>query len=137
MVERFDRDHIFWREKDWSATKEANTIRTMGSLIIRLDRWTHEEKHRNTPPIPLLDYYTLVSVPKFYEPGRTPIESVENIQTAIEMAANTDKTHDIQKHLAELAIWALDLGKPYWRQSPDQPSATVIDLNAYRESRGI
>lgn len=134
-MERFDRDHAFWTETHWKSEKRANTLRTMGSLIIRLDRLTHEVKHRETPPIPLLGYYTLGRVLQTYEPGRTPIESIDNVQLAIEQAANTPQTHDIEKHLAELTVWALDLGKPYWRQSPDEPTATVIDLGGYRNQK--
>lgn len=136
-MERIDRDHAFWTEQHWTSTKEANTLRTMGSLIIRLERSTHEAKHRDTPAIPLLGYHVLKSTIALYEPGKTPLESISNVQLAIEHAANSPRAHDIEKHQAELAIWALDLGKPYWKQSPDEPLATVIDLNTYRNRQTI
>lgn len=118
--ERFDRDHIFWTESHWTSTKEANTLRTMGSLIIRLDRTTHEAKHRDTPPIPLLGYHTLKRVLATYEPGGSPLKSVDNVMSAIERAASVPQAHDIERAQASLAVWALELGKPYWAESPDE-----------------
>lgn len=132
MSEQVDRDHVFWTETQWAGDKTANKLRTMGSLIIRLARFTHEAKHRETPPIPLLGYDTLIRTLQRYEPGGTPLKSIDNVMSAIEVAADTPKAHPIEKHLAELAIWAIDLGRPYWAESPDEPGATIIDLAEYR-----
>lgn len=48
-----------------------------------------------------------------YEPKDTPIKSVESLMLSIEQAANHPKAHIIEKHLAELAVWALDLQRPF------------------------
>ena len=125
-VERFDRDHAFWTESHWTSTKEASALRSMGSLVIRLDRYTHEQKHKSTPPIPLLGFHTLRRTLATYEPGRTPIQSIENVQRSIENASAAPRMHEIERQQAALAVWALELGKPYWEQSPDQPKPMVL-----------
>lgn len=129
-MERIDRDHIFWTEPHWRSTKEAAALRSTPSLIIPLYRDVHEEKHKNTPPVPLLGFHTLRRTLQIYEPGSTPIQSLDNVMLAIEQAANNPNAHIIEKHMAELAIWALDLQHPFIAESPRQPGATVIDINS-------
>lgn len=129
---RFDKDHVLWTEQHWSSNKAANQLRTQSSLIIQLDRDTHEAKHRTVPPVPLLGHYALNKTLRLYEPGSTPIRSIDNLLSAIEVAANAPRAHEIEKYLAELAIWAIELQKPFIALSPDEPSARVIDLSGYR-----
>jgi len=137
MEPRFDKHHLLFTEQHWSSNKTAQALRTQQSLIIRLSREVHEENHRQNPAVPLLGYYTLSRTLSMYEPEKTPLASAESLMTAIEIAANHPRAHDIEKNLAELAIWAIDLQRPFIKNSPDEPRANVIDLTTYRTEREL
>lgn len=121
-MERFDRDHLLWTQSQWSSSPLAESIRTEPTLIARLDRRTHEEKHKYTPPIPLLGHYALQRVRANYVPGSTPLESIDHLIMAINTAKSLPKAHQVEKELADLVMHSLTLAKPYWAESPDQPS---------------
>lgn len=108
-----DRHHIIYDKSSWTSRPEAKALREDPSLIIRLDRLEHNEIHRFGTALPLLGYYALTRVQRDYEPGPTPLRSVENLMGAIEHSSEHPKTHPIQKQLAELAVWALDLQRPF------------------------
>lgn len=131
-MDKLDRDHVFWTEPHWTSSKTANRLRSTPSLIINTPRPIHELRHAETPPVPLLGHHAIVSVLKRYYPGSTPIKSVDNLLNAIEASAEHPRVHEIERNLADLAVWAIELGKPYWRESPDEPKATIIDLAEYR-----
>jgi len=129
---RTDKDHLLWTEAHWSSTPDARALRTIPSLIVELDRDDHEAKHHETPPVPLLGHYAIRRTLNTYEPGSNPIESLDNLMLAIEQAANSPKAHIIEKHLAELAIWALDLQHPFVALSPQMRTSSIIDLGEHR-----
>lgn len=108
-----DAHHIIHERKEWSLRPEAKSIRETPSLIVRMDRSEHNEIHRNCPAIPLLGYHALVRTRQAFEEGDSPLESMENLMTAIEAASKHPKANTIEKHLAELAVWAIDLQRPY------------------------
>jgi len=136
--ELVDKDHFLWSRPQWEHSVPARKLRRLPSLSALMYRDVHEAKHKETPPVPLLSHYTIVRALNCYEPGETPIDSLDNLMEAIDNASNSPKAHEIEKHLAELAIWTLDLQRPYIEQSPEQPSlATVIDLGSYRDRREI
>jgi len=128
---RTDKDHLLWTESHWSSTPDAQALRTTPSLIVELDRDDHEEKHRTVPPVPLLGHYAIRRTLNVYEPGRNPVESLDNLLSAIEQSANHPKAHIIEKHLAELAIWALDLQHPFVALSPQMRTSGIIDLGEH------
>lgn len=108
-----DSHHLIFNKQEWSLRPDAKTLREQPSLIFSLSRSEHNEIHRNVPAVPLLGYHALQRTLAMYEAGDTPIQSIDNLMTAMEHAANHPKAHIIEKHLAELAIWAVDLQKPF------------------------
>lgn len=111
--EQFDKHHIVHTEAHWAASTLGKAIRNDPSLIAKTRRENHEELHRAVPAVPLINYYTMQRTLKYYEPQDNPLESAEALMTAIEQAANHPKAHIIEKHLAELAVWAIDLQRPF------------------------
>ena len=128
---RYDLDHLFWTEAQWASQTLANAIRSHRTTKARLDRDTHEAKHRETPPVPLLGYYALNKINQVYIPGRTPLETIDNVMLAIEAAEQMAKAHPFERELAGIALRTVDLARPYWALSPDQPHPTVIDLGEH------
>lgn len=108
-----DSHHILHNKQEWSLRPDAKSLREHQSLIVPLHRSEHNEIHKHCPAVPLLGYHALQRTFAMYEPSHTPVESMDNLMKAIEHAANHPKAHIIEKHLAELAIWAVDLQKPF------------------------
>jgi hypothetical protein len=78
-----------------------------------MERELHNEIHDNCPAVPLLGHHTLMRVNRDFTEGRTSIQSMENLMSAIETAGNYPRAHSIEKELANLAVWALDLQRPF------------------------
>lgn len=108
-----DAHHILHNKQEWSLRPDAKTLREDPSLITSVTRAEHNEIHKNVPAVPLLGYHALQRTLAVYEPGGTNIESIDNLMKAIEHAADHPKAHIIEKHLAELAIWSIDLQRPF------------------------
>ena len=108
-----DRHHIIFEKVPWSSRPEAKRIREHPSLIKRMDREDHNEIHRNVTIVPLLGYYGLQRTWASFEPGHNALKSMENLMGAFEAAGNHPKAHPIDKQLAELACWAVDLQRPF------------------------
>lgn len=108
-----DAHHIIHENREWSLRPEAKSIRETPSLIVKIDREEHNELHRTCPAIPLLGYHALIRTRKTFEVGDNPIQSMENLMRSIEEASNHPRAHEVEKHLAELAIWAIDLQRPF------------------------
>jgi hypothetical protein len=108
-----DKHHLIFDRVSWTSRPEAKKLRENPSLIVRLDRSEHSELHRHTVAVPLLGYHALVRTLRDYEPGATPLESVENLMATIEGVGNHPRAHPIEKSLTELAVWALDLERPF------------------------
>lgn len=108
-----DRHHIVHERREWSLRPEANFIRESPGLILPIEREAHNELHRNCPAVPLLGYHALLRTRSLFEEGDDQLQSTEHLMTAIEQASKHPKAHIIEKHLAELAVWSLDLQRPY------------------------
>ena len=108
-----DKHHLIFDRVSWSSRPEARALRNEPSLALHLPRPEHELIHSNCPAIPLLGYHGLVRTLKYYEPGDTPFESVSNLMGAIEQSTQHPAVHPIERDLAELAVRALDLERPF------------------------
>ena len=108
-----DRHHVVFEKVAWSSRPEAKRIREHPSLIQRMDREDHNEIHRHCTIIPLLGYFGLQRTLANFEPGKDTLESMGNLMLAFEAAGNHPKAHPIDKKLAELSAWAVDLQRPF------------------------
>lgn len=111
---RRDRHHILFDRVAWTQRPESKVLRRSESLIVTLDRDTHNELHKHCPSIPALGFYALQRVNRDFEPVyNDKLASVDNLMLAIEESAKHPKTHEIERRLAGLAVWALDLQRPF------------------------
>jgi len=120
-----DAHHILHNKQEWSLRPESKALRETSSLVVRLDRPLHEELHRECPAVPLLGIHALERTLRTYEGHSSHLVSMEHLMTAIEQSANHPKAHIIEKHLAELAIWSIDLQRPFVADGL-QPLRTVL-----------
>lgn len=108
-----ERHHILFNKRAWSSYEEGRSLRESPSLIVPLESDIHRELHRNVPIVPLLGYYSLSSVAAGYEPDYKPLKDISQLQSLIERTKTHPRAHGIEKGLADLAIHALDLQRPF------------------------
>ena len=107
------RHHLLFNRRAWSSYKEGQSLRETPSLIIPMEHEAHAELHRNVPIVPLLGYYGLVNVRNRFVPTGDHRTDIEGLQRSIEQSTKHPRSHRLEKGLAELAIHAIDLQKPY------------------------
>lgn len=105
--------HIVHSRAEWSLRPEGKAIRGTPSLIVPMERSLHNEIHDNVPAIPMLGYHALARTLSRFEPTHDTLQTMENLMSAIEQSVDHPKAHIIEKHLADLAIWAIDLQRPF------------------------
>ena len=112
---KMEAHHILHDRVQWSARKEAHALRSMPALIQRIDHDSHRELHANVPAVPVLGFHALRHTLNAFEPGRTANQNIDNLLVAMEAARDHPRAHDIERNLADLAIIAVDLQRPFIR----------------------
>lgn len=114
---RTNNHHILHHAKQHEATPDNHWLRTKAlGMMALLDVDTHDELHANCPGVPPLDVWTAQRARRLYEPSRNPLVAMVNYMRAVEEAAKHPRTHEVEKSLSELAVWAVDLQRPYIRK---------------------
>ena len=108
-----DAHHSLFNRQEWSMRPEAKKLRETPTLITKMERSDHDLIHRHCPPVPLLGYYALVRTLHTFQEGDNSLESIENLMRAIEKSSTHPKTHEIERRLSDLAVWSLDLQRPF------------------------
>lgn len=128
---RSDKHHVMHYRQEWTLRPEAKAIRDHPSLIPSLHRETHEHLHARCPGVPALGYQTLIRVLKNWYPQRDTLQSMGDLQYAIDAAAQHPQVHPIERELAKLTIEAIGLQKPWIEEGLIVPGGrTIIDLGA-------
>lgn len=108
-----DRHHVLFNKREWESRPQYKQLRENPGLIIPIDRDVHNELHRNVPQVPVLGYYAIMAVQREFFRGRTHLDTVDNLLFALEKAKEHERLHDLDKSLADLALQAIDLQRPY------------------------
>ena len=108
-----DKHHILHNRLEWELRPEARRLRQTRTLVPDIDRTVHNQIHAVCPPVPPLGYYALRVIENHFEEGNSTLQSMDNLMKAIEIGANHPRAHDLEKHMADLAIWAIDLQRPW------------------------
>lgn len=112
-----DKHHVLHYRQEWTLRPNAERLRESPPLIPEIPREIHNEIHANTPAVPLLGHHALLHTAKFYRPiPYDTLGSMDNLMFAMEEAARHERAHPIERDLAELAIQAVDLQRPYIRE---------------------
>lgn len=129
MIRR-DRHHILNNRVEWTARPESARLRETPILVPTLDRTVHEHLHRYTTPVPPLGVYALQRVVRDFVPTNDVFQSIDNLMTSIEGAANHPKAHELERELAYIAIDAIDLQRPFIKEGlilpNDQRRLTIV-----------
>ena len=105
---------ILFERVQWTSNRNAKRLRMQPTLRPELDSQTHTELHRNCPLVPLLGTYALDMVSDRFTPGRDVTQSVNSLLMAIDSIEHS-KLHPVQKELAQLALFAIELQIEYVR----------------------
>lgn len=107
-----DRHHPIHTRNDWNIYPEGRRIRE--SVLVDMDRRDHNDLHHECPPVPSLEYHILKKTASLYRPdASSPLKSMEALMRAIEEAAKQPRAHQLDRQRANLAIWAIDLQRPF------------------------
>jgi len=112
-----NRHHPIHDRQEWTLRPEAEYIREHPTLIFPMEVPLHSHLHNVCPSIPLLGVHALKFIVREWEPDTDKLVSLENLQTTIAAAGNHHKAHPVERQLGDLAIHAIDLQKPFLRES--------------------
>lgn len=124
-----NKHHFLFPERQWESQPAQREMRQMRQSTAYMDKHAHVELHRDISCVPLLSHHVAMCALgrlRDNEPTSNPIERIEHLQRAIEQSANVPRADRIERELAELAVYSLELQKPYLLT--DVPMAEVIDL---------
>ncbi len=108
-----ERHHGAFDRISWSARKEGRAIRNNPRNIYWMEHDPHRELHDAVPFVPVLGWQALQSVLREYEPSNDPGLNLDNLIKAIEITKQHPKACDLERSIADLAIYAFDLQRPF------------------------
>lgn len=110
------RHHLLFPAAEWSLRPPAVFLRGSRSLIPHLSRGDHDFMHRVVPLVPLLGHRTLEAAASLWRPEHDTMRDIDGLCIAIGRAAAHEKSHQLESHLAELAIESLQMQKSVLKQ---------------------
>lgn len=108
--------HTLFCGSPWESMPQTRKLRRLPSLIVPMDKQVEEALHQEISTIPVLDHFTAVHTYNNYEASNTYIGSIHNLMRAIEIGSNHRKSTRLEKQLAQLTIYALELQVPFIRE---------------------
>lgn len=111
--------HTLFNRYAWTANSDLKAIREDRRLIVPLDPDTHRELHQSVSHVPPISYHMARRVLQNFAEYDTDtyMHNIENLQFSIEEAMSHPKADRIEHEIGDLALFALDLQKPYIDES--------------------
>lgn len=107
--------HLLFERVSWDARPESRRLRATPSLIPDIPRDIHDELHEKCPIVPLLGSQALMKAGSIFKPSNDTMTDMDRLMQAIEAAGNHHRAHEVEQHLADLAVWAIGLQRPFVR----------------------
>ena len=121
--------HTQFSRASHEAMPNTARLREDRRLIVPLDIEIHDELHRNVAAVPTIPHYiagrALSLFREFGDAGH-PLENLENYMRSIEEAKKHPRTSELERRMADLTIFAIDLQRPYIK-------AGYVDLSKVRK----
>ena len=105
--------HILFEGNAWESNPTTRRLRQNQHLIVPMFEELEYGLHQEIVCVPLLDRYTAQNTLKDFHPPKTYIGSIYSLITAIEGSGRHPKVSRIQKHLGEIACYALERQIPW------------------------
>ena len=116
---KMERHHTLFNRYAWTANRDLENLREDRRLIVPLDPDTHKEVHQAVSHVPPLSLHMARHVLREFSEydADTYLHNVENLQRSIEYAMGHPRADRLERSVGELAVYALDLQKPYIDES--------------------
>lgn len=114
----FDHHHLLYLDKQWSAMTETRELRSHPKHKVLLHRMGHIALHREVGFVPVLPPQITKNTLQeltLYDIS-SPLKNIDNLQQSIADARMYPRSSELDKRIAELAIYALDLQKPFIKE---------------------
>jgi len=112
----YDRDHILYTRREWTASKLGRVLRNTQWLIPHLDREVHEAKHDAVSFVPTLGAFVLGKVAREFSPVvGDHLASIEGLLSTIEDARLDQRLPSDERAYAGSTVDAIDRQLPFIR----------------------
>lgn len=116
-MEKKDGHHILHYGKEWDLRPESKRIRNTPSLIPLIGRTAiHDVIHLECGPVPVPELHMLPLICNEFDPTRNTLDSMDRLMMAIEKACKHPRCHRLDIELAQLAIAAIDIQRPFIKE---------------------
>ena len=128
-----ERHHLLFNRFAYESNTDLRAMREDRRLIVPLDHDTHKELHERVSHVPPVSYHiarrALINF-KEYNPADNPIHDIDNLQFSIQEAIRHPRADLIEREVGELAIYALDIQKPFIQE--DLPTRLAVVHHDFR-----
>lgn len=131
-----ERHHLLWPKKLHEIQAPNRELRQLNTSMGYLDHDSHTALHQAISGVPVFSYQIALGALKHLDTlnyTENPIERLEQLQTSLEVSMLQPRADRIERELSELAIYALELQKPFF----DKSLPTRLDIHRYRRRNDI
>ena len=125
-----ERHHFMFPASLHEAQSASRELRQMSRSTGYLDHDSHVELHQSISGVPVLSHYVALGALKHVRDSfipDNPVERIEDLQRAIEVSMRQPRADRIEREIAELAVYALDIQKPFFDDA--LPTRLVVPLH--------
>lgn len=108
-----EKHHILFPRIYWQSDERAKKLRANSGLIAVMDSVEHAQLHSSLELVPIPDYHMLRRLQRDFDPGRDPIESINNLKIAVSEAMSNPRASEVSFSLGQLIIDSLDIQIPF------------------------
>ncbi|RTL04868.1 hypothetical protein EKK58_09600 [Candidatus Dependentiae bacterium] len=116
MNRLYDQHHMLFYRKAYDSMEETRLMRRDDRLIIPLDVLTHQALHKEVSCVPPPSIHLArAAMQEFqdFSKSKDYLVNIDNFQKSIDRASKLYKMREIEKHIGQLIIHAIDLQKPF------------------------
>lgn len=124
----YNRHHTQFYRSMHECMPDLQHIRQDHRLIVPMDLDAHSELHKEVIMVPPLSHFIAQGALRLFEDmydAYDPVTNLQNYMDAIERAAEAPHICEMEKSVAELAVWACEKQIPYIQDG-------YIDLSQFR-----
>lgn len=116
MNRLYDQHHMLFYRKAYDSVEETKLMRRDSRLIIPLNVMAHQELHKEVSCVPPPSIHLArAAMQEFqdFNKSKDYLVNIDNFQKSIDRASKLYKMRELEKHIGQLIIHAIDLQKPF------------------------
>lgn len=108
--------HVLFYRAQWEAMPATQALRRKPGLIVPSIRFTHDRLHREVEQVPALSTYMAAhALSNYVDYPHNHLRSADSLMKAIEVGTKHHRATPVEIAVAQLAIEAVDLQRPFIR----------------------